>query len=1081
MQVKSIDNFDCMERGVKLTCENINIRIEIVEKNIIRIWSTREKDFNPEETFVLNKKEFSSFPVKIEKNSNFIKMSGEKVKVNVHLDPFWIDIYDRSGKSIVSTPEGETLEWQNQKATQRFNLPAGIQVYGLGQGTAPELNLRDCERRMWQQWDGFRYSGNAGIPFLMTSNGYGLLLNSSWASRFAIGKALPSESTSYAKPEGPWKADQHSGENHPERFAVLTEGGDMDLFVIYGPDYKTIIKGYSDLTGYPPIPPIWALGWIQCKNRYKTQNELLEIAHKYREKNIPCDVLIIDWCWFRYFGDLDWVAKYWPDPWGMVHHLKSMGFHIMQAQHPYMHTQAKNFNDFNSRGYLISWDPSRVPDKWPPDGIKHAVDFSNPGARKLWWEKIEPLFRQGIDGYWTDMGELETHPPGCSSHYLGPREKVHNIYSTLWNMALYEGQRSISNRRVFCLSRTAYAGIQRYGSALWSGDIDPTWEVLDHQVVIGQQVCMSGQPFWTTDIGGFMTADFYEPELYVRWFQWGTFCPIFRTHGTRPENETWSFGSDIEKILVDYIKIRYRLMPYIYSCVYETHKTGVSIMRAMLMEFPQDSTAARQDHQFMFGPSILVAPVTEKGKRCKKVWLPEGIWYNYWENKKYEGPQEVDEIAPLWKIPIYIRGGSIIPEGPDVLHTGNNLFDPLTIHIYPGKDAQFTLYEDDGKTYDYEEGVFSLTGFVYNEKLKSLKIQSPEVTYPGLPVYRNFRLIYHHTDCPEKIKVNGKILNTSFWKYDSASGKLEVELNNIPVKEDILLEMEGNVLKNYPYQPENKPSLFSGYDLEVVYSPFRYIMRVYLDNRAGKNPVQGKLFVQMPPGWSYTPVDGKNFNAPQDEISISKIELIPDGDSFTQTSTMVFTIYLPHEEQTINIQLGSGWISWWKVAGPYKMDNLHGFNKVFLPEKTGCVSEKSLENGIRAVNYKGFECFGYVNLEKIFNPKDITQMVATTTEYKVCYASCVVDSPDKKICIMQLMGEDRFKVWINNHLVAIVHDCVARPVEYLVQLEKGKNHILIKCTQDAHREWNDRSWGFYLRFTDDERKPLNDILVSAEF
>jgi len=1080
MQIKSINSYKIINNSVELSCSGVLIRITLVEKNILRIWQTLQNGFNSGDTFILNKSELIPIPVKIEELDDIIRISGGELIVNIYLNPFWIDICDNSERSFLSTPSGESTEWNGEKALQRFNLPAGVKVYGLGQGTSNTLDLRDQERRMWQQWDGFRYSGNGGIPFLMTSRGYGILLNSSWASRFAIGKAEPSKSTKVAKPEGPWKAVEHSGEGNPERFSILTEGGDMDIFVIYGPDYKSIIKGYCDLTGYPPLLPKWALGWIQSKNRYKTQEQFLEIGREYRKRNIPCDVLVIDWCWFKYFGDLNWVRRYWPDPVGMAQELKAMGFNIMQAQHPYMHQKSLNFNDFNDKGYLISWNPAKVTDGWPPDGIKHIVDFSNPGARKLWWKKIEPLFQQGIDGYWTDMGEPDTHPPDSSPHYLGPREKVHNIYSLLWNKALYDGQRSSSNKRVFCLSRTTYAGIQRYGSVLWSGDIDPSWEVLEDQVVVGQQVCLSGQPYWTTDIGGFMSAGFYEPELYERWIQWGAFCPIFRTHGTRPGNEPWSFGPMTEEIAVNYIKMRYRLMPYIYSLTYESSETGLSMMRAMAIEFPEDEEAVSRNHQFMFGPSLLVAPVVKKGIREKHVWLPEGIWYNYWNDKKYFGPQEINEMAPLWKIPLFIRGGSIIPEGPEVLHTGTNFIDPLTLHIYPGEDADFTLYEDDGYSYDYEKGDCSLTYIKYHEGNKKVEIPGVKGNYSGLQVKRSIKFVYHDFDRPKEIKVNGITLNPDSWHYRNALRKLEIELNQRDVAKDTILEMEGMERDIKDMQPEEKYALFSYYDLEYIDSSFGYILRIYLDNTASKKKISGKAIISTPVGWKCKILDEEDFIIAPGGYKVLRFMLTTNGNTFTSKSIAKAVVKSSSGEEKKEIQLGSGWVSWWKLARILNIESPEEFDNIYAPEKDGDIIEDNLKVDAKITTYRGFECFGYVNLEKVFNQKDITEMVAATTEYKLCYAACVADSPEERECYMQLMGEDRFKVWINNKLVAIVTECVAKPVEYLVKLKKGKNRILIKCTQDAHMEWNDRSWGFYFRFSDNERKPLDDIIYTVE-
>jgi alpha-glucosidase (family GH31 glycosyl hydrolase) len=1007
-------------------------------------------------------------------------LSNRELILIVHLDPFWIELCDAANIAFLSTPAGQTLEWRGEKAVQRFDLPAGSRIYGLGQGTASSLDLRGQERRMWQQWDGFRYSGNAGIPFLMSSRGYGLLLNSSWASRFAIGQAVPARSTSKAKPEAPWKADQPSGEEHPERLAILTEGGDLDLFIIYGPDYPRILKGYCDLTGYAPLPPRWALGWMQSKNRYKSQEQLLAVGREYRARGIPADVLIIDWCWFERFGYLDWVRRAWPDPEGMLRELKALGFHIMQAQHPFMHADSPHFRDFEQSGHLISWDPDRVADGWPPDGIRHLVDFSNPEARGLWWSKIEPLFRQGIDGYWTDMGEPDTHPPDSSPHYLGPREKVHNIYSWLWSKALYEGQRSVSNQRVFILARTAYAGIQRFGTALWSGDIDPSWEVLEDQVVVGQQVCLSGQPYWTTDIGAFMTCSFYEPELYVRWLEWGAFCPLFRTHGTRPGNEPWSYGPEAQRIITEYIRTRYRLLPYIYSLAYVTSKTGLSSMRAMTLEFPDDQEAVLRDHQYMFGPSMLVAPVTRKGARHQEVWLPAGTWYDYWDDGRYVGPRSIQVLAPLWKLPLFIRGGSIIPQGPEVLHSGASPLDPLLLHVYPGSDAHFTLYEDDGSTYDHEEGAYVTTELAYLQRAKRIEISAARGNYPGFPAARTIKVIGHDFDPPGRIRVNGAILDPDCWKYGPDSRRLELELPGRPTSERLTIEMERTGPAREEPRPLAKAGLGAGYDLETVDPVNGQLLRIYLDNRAGAGPARGRITLQMFTGWSQEALDGEDFAVEARQIGIVRFRLFPMGPAHPASGSARAFIRSAQQEQVLEIPLGSGWASWWNILGPFKPGGPEGFDTIYPPETSGRLVEPDRESGLKLVRFQSHECFGYVNLEKIFEPKDITAMVVGTPEYKLCYSSCTAYAPESRECLLQLMGEDRFKVWINDRPVAIVHECAARPAEFSVHLDRGANRILLKCTQDAHREWNDRAWGFYFRFSDDGRRPLSEVTYALE-
>ncbi|MCZ7546335.1 MAG: hypothetical protein M5R40_23680 [Anaerolineae bacterium] len=411
--------------------------------------------------------------------------------------PFALRVYARSsGRLICASPTDGALTWEEGRRRLRLALALEERLYGLGQGSAATLELRGQERRMWQEWDGRRHSGNAGIPLALSTAGYGLLLNTSWPSRFIVGDAapaLPSSRPDWAP--APWSWGERAPDANPDCLDVHIDGGELDAFLICGAEFDGILTGYGALTGLPPLPPLWAFGLMQCKNRYRDQDELLRVARAFRERDFPCDVLVIDWHWFEYFGDLAWWEPYWPDPAGMLARLREMGFRVMQAQHPFLERNCKTYKEFAEKGFVSEL----------ADHYRDVFDHSNPEARAAWWEKVRTLFAQGIRAYWTDMGEVEHHTVG-TKHHLGPREQVHNIYSLLWAKGLYEGQRAESDLRVVSLMRTAYGGIQRYGALLWSGDIDSSWDVLRDQVVVGQQVCMSGQPFWTTDIGGFFSG-----------------------------------------------------------------------------------------------------------------------------------------------------------------------------------------------------------------------------------------------------------------------------------------------------------------------------------------------------------------------------------------------------------------------------------------------------------------------------------------------------------------------------------------------------------------------------------------------
>jgi len=503
-------------------------------------------------------------------------------------------------------------------------------------------------------------------------------------------------------------------------------------------------------------------------------------------------------------------------------------------------------------------------------------------------------------------------------------------------------------------------------------------------------------------------------------------------------------------------------------------------MRAMMLEFPDDEEAVRRDHQYMFGPSILVAPVTRKGARYLEVWLPQGSWYDYWDESRHEGPRSIRVLAPLWKLPLFIRGGSIIPQGPEVLHSGASALDPLLLQVYPGADARFTLYEDDGCTYDHEAGACATTELAYLERAKRIEISAATGGYPGFPAARAIKVILHDSDRPEKIKVNGAALGANSWRYALASRKLELELGRRPTSEKLAIQIEGAGPAQEEPRPAAEPALVAGYDLETVDPAGGQLLRVYLDNAGGAGQVRGRIALRAFTGCGHEALDGEDFSVEPDEIRIVRFRLYPVGPAHAASGSVKALIRAAEEQRTLEIPLGSGWASWWKILGPFKPAGPEGFDAVYPPETGGKLAEPDPDTGLKLVRFESFECFGYVNLEKVFEPKDITALVRGTPEYKLCYASCTVYSPESKECFFQLMGEDRFKVWINDRLAAIVHECVARPAEFSAHLDKGANRVLVKCTQDAHREWNDRAWGFYFRFSGDGHGPLSDITYALD-
>jgi alpha-glucosidase len=396
----------------------------------------------------------------------------------------------------------------------------------------------------------------------------------------------------------------------------------------------------------------------------------------------------------------------------MITRLKQRGLRTVVIEEPYLTLRSRNYMEALARGFLARhFDGSPYTfDFWP--GECGLIDFSNPAARSWWTEKHRLLLEIGIDGWWTDLNEPAKHFPDMT-HYGGSAAAVHNSSALFMQQAVYDAHQQYQpDKRVFILSRSAFAGSQRYGAALWSGDVDMTFAALRKQVAIALNVGLAGIPLWGSDIGGFGFAGKCTPELYTRWFQFGTFCPIFRPHGDQRElREPWQFGPQVEEICRKYLRLRYRLLPYIYNALHAACADGIPIMRPLVMEFPDDANLYNLSDEYLFGPEILVAPVLDQGATEREVYLPQGLWIDFWTDDVLGGPSLRKVQAPLDAIPLFVRQGAIIPMGPDLQYSTECPLDPLSLEIYPGPDRAITLYEDDGETMAYQNGANAKTRF----------------------------------------------------------------------------------------------------------------------------------------------------------------------------------------------------------------------------------------------------------------------------------------------------------------------------------------------------------------------------------
>jgi len=436
----------------------------------------------------------------------------------------------------------------------------------------------------------------------------------------------------------------------------------------------------------------------------------------------------VDWFYYTRMGQMDFIPEKWPDPAAMNRQLHDMGFETMISVWPRFTKDSRYYDLLLKKGWLTHLADGTPIDGLPYDRAGSDVDTTNPEAARWFWETIrDNILSKGFDSLWADQTEPDLPPNGAYFH-AGPGTRFFDIYPLVHTQALYEGfRRDFPQRRALTLSRDAYLGSQRNGTIMWSSDIHPTWDTLKRQVPTGLGFAASGMAYWTNDIGGWeylpakhvpgrpplldpsdarANVGGYDdyPELYARWFEYATFLPIFRAHGSRVENEVWSYGKQAEPILVKYLKLRYELLPYVYSLGYSTYCTGAPYMRALFMDFPNDPKVADLRDEYMFGPAFLVAPVTEQGVTSRSVYLPAGCdWYDYWTGKRLQGGRTIEAAAPIDTLPLFVRAGSIVPFGEPVLSTKQKQA-LAKLRVYAGADAEFTLYDDDGRTYAYEKG-----------------------------------------------------------------------------------------------------------------------------------------------------------------------------------------------------------------------------------------------------------------------------------------------------------------------------------------------------------------------------------------
>ena len=590
------------------------------------------------------------------------------------------------------------LDFYQVSAT--FAAPDDEHYYGLGQNQEGYLDHRGHKVDCWHD-----YTAAAGpsvcVPFLVTNKGYGLI----W--------------------DNPSRTKIEPGYNEQTKWSSEV-GNRVSFFVIAGKTTDEIYAGYRLLTGATPMLPKSAYGFIQCKQRYLTQAEVMTVAKGYRDRGLPLDTIVIDWFYYSKMGQMDFKPELFPDPKAMNAELHKLGIHTMISVWPRFVPESRYYGLIQQNGWFEHLADGTPTNGLPYDRAGSDIDTTNPAAAKWYWETIrKDILSQGFDAIWADETEPDLPPQG-SYFEIGPGTRFYNTYPLFHTAALYDGFRRDTPNRALILSRDAYLGVQRNGTIVWSSDIAGTWDTFRRQIPTGLDFTASGIANWSNDTGGWQDLpqvhhparpplldpsdarnnvggyDDY-PELYTRWFEYAAFLPIFRTHGSRNYNEVWSYGKQAEPILEKYLKLRYRMLPYIYSLGHQTYETGAPVMRALFMDFPGDAAVADIRDEYMLGPALLVAPVTEQGATSRSVYLPAGAeWFNYWTDQRVQGGQTITVQAPIDTLPLFVRAGSILPEGSPIEST-DQAQSITKVRVYPGADADFSLYDDDGHSYEYEK------------------------------------------------------------------------------------------------------------------------------------------------------------------------------------------------------------------------------------------------------------------------------------------------------------------------------------------------------------------------------------------
>jgi alpha-D-xyloside xylohydrolase len=720
-------SFAVDQTGVTFTLDSGREKVQVCRADILRIEYTTASTIPTKTELSVSNTWSTPTPFCVSEASGTVTITTSRMKVMVNETTGVVSFADLSGTALLSEASksltGATVEGVSTHTVKTtFNSPANEPLFGLGQHQDGVINRKGSTIHM------LNANMQIQIPVVVSNKGYGVFWDNYSTTDFA---------------------GNVSGNT---QYSFSSEMGDLvDYYFFYGPTIDQVIANYRTATGAAPLFPKWAYGLFQSKDHYQSSAELLAVEQGYRNNNIPVDVIVQDW---QYWSPYVWGSQLmdpsrYPDPAGLVNQLHAANVHTMisiwplyQTRNPATPMVAGELDPYNSLNAINGLYPDTS------GGLYGFYDTFNSMARSLTYQYDHDrlLAKYGWDAIWADNTEPQSYPDGVNAHAattaLGKGALFINAYPLEHNRGVYEGWRSIgpSNKRVYILTRSAFAGQQRFAAGCWSGDINADAGVYAAQIPGGLSFAISGMPYWTTDIGGYFGTP--SEELFTRWFQFGAFSPTFRIHGQAPKElygSQWSAQGKANMLAVD--QLRYRLMPYIYSLAWMVTSQSYTIMRPLVFDFQNDTKVYGITDQFMFGPALLVTPVTTMGATSRSVYLPAGTWYDFWGGSTMTGGGTSTASAPLSEIPIYVRAGSIVPMGPMIQYATQSA-DPIEIRVYKGQSGSFTLYEDEGDTYDYENGQYAQIPLSWDETAQQLTIGARTGSFTGMLASRTFNIVW---------------------------------------------------------------------------------------------------------------------------------------------------------------------------------------------------------------------------------------------------------------------------------------------------------------------------------------------------